>query len=70
VAALRQAWAETGPPAHVSAAIAVGFKPKRAAHHAPDRVQGEDLANVLRAFPGGAMAPSPLPSLEQPRKTA
>jgi hypothetical protein len=37
---------------------------KSAKSRPADVVSGDDLRNVLRAFPGGQMAASPLPSLE------
>lgn len=47
---------EHGPPAFISAAVAIGFKPppKRTDN---DFLDGEDLANFLQAFPGAALVP-------------
>ena len=44
-------WAREGPPAYIAAAAYLGL---RRAEPAPDAaLDGEDLLNLLSAFPGG-----------------
>ncbi len=55
MAAQREHWAEVAPPPYISLAALIGFKGKpRARATGPEFLQGEDLLNYLRAFPGGA----------------
>ena len=49
-------WSREGPPAYIAVATYLGL---RAPPPSAETLAGEDLMNLLAAFPGGELRPGP-----------
>lgn len=56
--AIHEHWLANGPPPYIGIAALAGFKPK--APRSAEVVGGDDLANMLTVFPGGASGATPM----------
>lgn len=49
-------WSREGPPAYIAAAAYLGLRPAQTTNRDP--IAGEDLLNLLNAYPGGELRSS------------